>query len=277
MSRYPGKSFFNIIHPDLQGYWLFFGRVGNKKDWFFHAPVPPEARDNGFDFEKYLFWAVGAEFDLAIDHIGFWDMRVAIADEYRSGRVFVAGDAAHSHPPYGGYGINMGFEDARNLGWKLNATLRGWAGPHLLESYGQERHGVFASVAHDFIEHSIERDRQFLQTYDPQVDPERFYAAWEDRAKNAEQEVATFRPNYRGSAIVCGEKSGICDARGQHVYVAEAGEHLAPLTLWSGKNIYEVLGSGFTLLAFGSEERDEALEAQPMRLEFRLLSSAILG
>ncbi len=258
VARYPGKSFFNIIHPDLEGYWLFFGRVGARSDWFFHAPVPVEARDSGFDFTGYLHRAVGAAFDLTIDHVGFWDMRVAIADDYRAGRIFVAGDAAHSHPPYGGYGINMGFEDARNLGWKLDAALCGWAGPHLLESYGRERRGVFTSVAHDFIEHSIERDRQFLQTYDPDADPERFHAAWGDRAENAAREVATFRPNYRGSAIVHGVPSGVCDAHGEHVYRAEAGQHLAPVTLSSGENVYAQLGSGFTLLAFGADARDAA-------------------
>ena len=62
------------------------------------------------------------EFDVEFDHVGFWDLRVAIAEQYRSGRVFIAGDAAHSHPPYGGYGLNTGLEDAANLGWKLAAS-----------------------------------------------------------------------------------------------------------------------------------------------------------
>jgi hypothetical protein len=78
---------------------------------------------------------VGAEFDVEFIHIGFWDLRFAVADVYRKGRTFIAGDAAHSHPPYGGYGINTGFEDAVNLAWKLAATIQGWAGPKLLESY----------------------------------------------------------------------------------------------------------------------------------------------
>ena len=75
-----------------------------------------------------LHEAAGAEFDVEFEHVGFWDLRFAIADSYRAGRVFIAGDAAHSHPPYGGYGINTGLEDAVNLGWKLAAVLQGWAG-----------------------------------------------------------------------------------------------------------------------------------------------------
>jgi 4-hydroxyisophthalate hydroxylase len=86
---------------------------------------------------------------------------------YRAGRVFIAGDAAHSHPPYGGYGINTGFEDVRNLGWKLAAHFDGWAGARLLDSYSLERQPVFASTAKDFIANYIEEDRAFLKAYDP--------------------------------------------------------------------------------------------------------------
>ncbi len=67
--------------------------------------------------------------------MGFWDLRIDIADHYRQGRVFIAGDAAHSHPPYGAHGLNTGLEDAVNLGWKLAAVLHGWGGPDLLDSY----------------------------------------------------------------------------------------------------------------------------------------------
>src|SRR5262249_14460926 len=128
LKRYPGKSFFNVLHPELKGYWKFFGRVDLGTTWFFHAPVPPGTTKDNFDFKRLLHEAAGDEFDVAFDHIGFWDLRIATADNYRAGRVFVAGDAAHSHTPYGGYGINTGFEDARNLGWKLAATLQGWGG-----------------------------------------------------------------------------------------------------------------------------------------------------
>ena len=122
LKRFPGKSYYNVLHPDLKGYWQFFGRVDLGETWFFHAPVPRGTTKDNFDFAAYLHRAAGAEFEVEFEHIGFWDLRFAIADSYRDGRVFLAGDAAHSHPPYGGYGINTGFEDARNLGWKLAAT-----------------------------------------------------------------------------------------------------------------------------------------------------------
>ena len=69
-----------------------------------------------------------------------------LAERYRVGRVFLAGDAAHVHPPLGGQGLNLGIQDAFNLGWKLAAAVDGWAPDGLLDSYFSERHPVAADV-----------------------------------------------------------------------------------------------------------------------------------
>ncbi|GIM91021.1 rifampin monooxygenase [Paractinoplanes toevensis] len=69
-----------------------------------------------------------------------------LVDHYRAGRVFLAGDAAHIHPPLGGQGLNLGLQDAFNLGWKLAAAVAGWAPAGLLDSYGAERRPVAADV-----------------------------------------------------------------------------------------------------------------------------------
>lgn len=68
------------------------------------------------------------------------------AERYRSGRVLLAGDAAHVHPPAGGQGLNLGVQDAVNLGWKLAGEVAGWAPEGLLDSYQSERHPVAADV-----------------------------------------------------------------------------------------------------------------------------------
>ncbi|MCX5311672.1 rifampin monooxygenase [Streptomyces sp. NBC_00154] len=68
------------------------------------------------------------------------------AERYRVGRVLLAGDAAHIHPPTGGQGLNLGLQDAFNLGWKLAAEVNGWAPEGLLDSYHDERHPVGARV-----------------------------------------------------------------------------------------------------------------------------------
>ena len=69
-----------------------------------------------------------------------------LAERYRVGRVFLAGDAAHVHQPLGGQGLNLGIQDAFNLGWKLAAAVDGWAPDGLLDSYFSERHPVAADV-----------------------------------------------------------------------------------------------------------------------------------
>ena len=69
-----------------------------------------------------------------------------LAERYRTGRVLLAGDAAHIHPPTGGQGLNLGIQDAFNLGWKLAAEVEGWAPEGLLDTYHTERRPVAADV-----------------------------------------------------------------------------------------------------------------------------------
>jgi 2-polyprenyl-6-methoxyphenol hydroxylase-like FAD-dependent oxidoreductase len=253
LERYPDKAFYNVLHPDLKGYWKFFGRVDLGTTWFFHAPVPPGTNAENFDFRAYLQEAIGASIDIDLQHVGFWDLRFMLADTYRKGRVFIAGDAAHSHPPYGGYGINSGLEDARNIGWKLAATLQGWGSEGLLDSYDAERRPVFRSTIDDFIAKSIENDRSFLASHDPERDRGAFEKAWQERAAGAVGEIHAFEPNYAGSPVVWPNAAadGVCTAKGSHVFEARPGHHLAPAILMSGGNVFEAFGSGFTLLAIG--------------------------
>lgn len=252
-ARFRGKSYFSVLHPDHRGYWQFLGRVDLEGRWFFHGPVPPGTTRDNFDFNGYVAKSVGVDFPMSVEYVGFWDLRIAVADTYRAGRIFIAGDAAHSHPPYGGYGINTGLEDAVNLGWKLAARFAGWDGPGLLDSYAAERQPVFVSTAREFIERAISRDRDFLAAFSPDRDRAAFERAWQLRGDEARAEIDWFEPHYEGSPIVFGPPDGVCSAIGGHAFAARAGHHLAPVRLSSGRNVYESLGPGFTLLAFGAE------------------------
>ncbi|MFF7929599.1 FAD-dependent oxidoreductase [Streptomyces sp. NPDC007940] len=75
-----------------------------------------------------------------------WTDNTRQAAAYRSGRILLAGDAAHVHPPFGGQGLNLGVGDATNLGWKLGAVLAGWAPEGLLDTYDTERRPLGAWV-----------------------------------------------------------------------------------------------------------------------------------
>ena len=170
LQRYPGKAIYKVLHPDLEGYWMFFGRVDHGRSWFFHAPVPPSTTVDNYDFEALLHRAVGRPFDLELAHVGLWELRIAFADRYRSGRVFIAGDAAHSHPPYGGYGINTGFEDARNLGLEIGSGTKGLGRRRLARQLRGRATTGLRLDREDFIARYIDKDRQCWPKFSPQKD-----------------------------------------------------------------------------------------------------------
>ncbi|GIM93951.1 FAD-dependent monooxygenase [Paractinoplanes toevensis] len=99
------------------------------------------------DFRQRLRAVAGTDFGV---HSPRWLSRFGdatrLADRYRVGRVLLAGDAAHIHPPIGGQGLNLGVQDAFNLGWKLAAQIRGWAPESLLDTYQAERRPVAEDV-----------------------------------------------------------------------------------------------------------------------------------
>jgi 2-polyprenyl-6-methoxyphenol hydroxylase-like FAD-dependent oxidoreductase len=95
-----------------------------------------------FDPHQCVARAVGAPFDYEINSVLRWDRLEFVADSYRRGRVFLAGDSAHQNSPTGGLGMNTGLADAVDLGWKLAAIHDGWGGEGLLASYEIERRPV---------------------------------------------------------------------------------------------------------------------------------------
>ncbi|GAA0929331.1 MULTISPECIES: rifampin monooxygenase [Streptomyces violaceusniger group] len=107
------------------------------------AAEPPTLED----FRRQLRTIAGTDFGV---HSPRWLSRFGdatrLAERYRVGRVLLAGDAAHIHPPTGGQGLNLGVQDAFNLGWKLAAHIRGWAPETLLDTYHTERHPVAQDV-----------------------------------------------------------------------------------------------------------------------------------
>jgi 4-hydroxyisophthalate hydroxylase len=280
LKRFPERGTFNVLHPDLKGYWQFFGRIDVGEGFFFHAPVPASTTKDNYDFHGLIQRAAGFEFKAEFDYVGFWDLRVAVANTYQVGRILIAGDAAHSHPPYGGFGLNNGLEDATNLGWKLAATLQGWGSEALIKSYSEERRPIFKETGEDFIAAGIDADAKWLELHNPAHDKADFEAAWAERIANAGERQLTYEPHYDGSPVIAGPAGGTSGAKGTHTYSARAGHHLAPQLLSSGKNVFEKLGAGFTLLAFGAADIDViAFEqaAAAARIPFRVVQDTYVG
>ncbi len=133
---------------------LFFGLGPFGDDGMHRVVVPADgvAEDRSVpptleQFKRQLRVFAGTDFGVhSPRRLSRFGDTTRLAERYRTGRVLLAGDAAHIHPPQGGQGLNLGIQDAFNLGWKLAAEVGGWAPEGLLDSYHTERHPVAAAV-----------------------------------------------------------------------------------------------------------------------------------
>jgi 2-polyprenyl-6-methoxyphenol hydroxylase-like FAD-dependent oxidoreductase len=127
-------------------YWLADPEMGPTlvahdidREWVYMYPFDPD-RETEADYsvercEALVTAAIGSdEYPVKIETISTWAMSAQIAERYRKGRVFLAGDAAHRFPPTGGLGLNGGVQDIHGLVWRLAAIEAGWAQPALLDS-----------------------------------------------------------------------------------------------------------------------------------------------
>ena len=134
-----------IERPEVRG---LFTSINNSDRWVFHLSYDPSRGERPEDFppercKDLLRLALGMpEISLEIESILPWESAVRVADGFQQGRVFLAGDAAHQMPPWGGQGANTGVADAHNLAWKLAAVLKGHAAPALLTTYDAERRPI---------------------------------------------------------------------------------------------------------------------------------------
>ena len=143
LTRYTGGRSFvtcDITTPEAPGMLV---TVDNATEWIFHVDADgplPVAR-----CAELIRAAVGdPDLDVAVLSALPWRVRGLLADRFRDGRVFLAGDAAHAVPPIGAFGMNTGVADAHNLAWKLALVLAGTAGTSMLDTYETERRPVAA-------------------------------------------------------------------------------------------------------------------------------------
>ena len=204
--------------------------------------------------------------DLEIEIIGtdLWFANRLVADTYSKGRVFLAGDACHLHPPFGGFGMNMGIGDAVDLGWKLAARLQGWGGGDLLASYEFERRQVhertiaeaiinFGSTTNQLVRPSLEADGLIGETTRREVGE--IILATKQREFRTLGIVLGMR--YHNSPIVIDDGSA---APPEHFMLYVPSAHpgcLAPhLWLADGSSLYDHFGEGYTLLVADGDAGD---------------------
>lgn len=127
-----------VVNPEVNG---LMGMLTTDDLWWAIIINAREDADAAW-YERAVHRMIGAEEPITVTATDPWTARMLVADRYREGRCFLAGDAAHQNPPWGGFGANTGIGDAADLGWKLAAALRGWAGDCLLDSYETERRPI---------------------------------------------------------------------------------------------------------------------------------------
>ncbi|MFB9925560.1 FAD-dependent monooxygenase [Amycolatopsis halotolerans] len=103
--------------------------------------------------------AIGRDdLEVEIEDVAAWEQAIGLADQYRSGRVFLAGDAAHVWPPAGAMGANTGVQDGYNLAWKIAGVVKGWAGEGLLDTYHTERHTLAVELSDLVVNRQMQRN-----------------------------------------------------------------------------------------------------------------------
>ncbi len=154
------RGFFRIEKPYESGF-LAVHTIGD--------PARPETNvSNGLTTERcveYVHAALGtAEVPVMIENVMRWQSTADVAERFTQGRVFLAGDAAHVMPPYGGFGGNTGIHDAHNIAWKLALVLKGIAGPGLLSTYDPERRPASAFTVEQAYSRYVTRAASYLGT-----------------------------------------------------------------------------------------------------------------
>ncbi|MEV6399161.1 FAD-dependent monooxygenase [Streptomyces sp. NPDC051907] len=171
--------------------------------------------------------AAGKDIDVEIMDKVPWQGAQLVSETFRDGRVFLAGDAAHVHPPAGGFGANTGIHDAHNLSWKLAAVQHGWGTEELLDTYDAERRPLGTAMS----EQALVRNRI-----------RHGYSTEQDRADFVDDVIITLGYRYRSTSIIGAqstkvltpdlELTGEPGTRAPHVWLRRGEETISTIDLF---------------------------------------------
>lgn len=257
--RYDFSGYLVVANPDIVS-----GTSPVSEDrWRFtlrgRGEVPP-SEDELLTTAHALF---GEDLPLRVDSLTRYRRQVRIAQQYRKGRVFLAGDAAHLFPPTGGHNQNLGISDAVNLSWKLAAVLQGWGGEALLESYDIERRpiGWLTGLSSDGISSGWPKMAALLEGEHGQQLLNADSAARQGLSDQLYQ--ATFAEwntygvvldiRYSGSPIVLDDAQvAVPWDETRYEVIAKAGHRAPHVRLADESALYDHLGGGFALLVLNA-------------------------
>lgn len=235
-----------VLSPlDRNGEWAFITRL---------APGVTAISDD--EVIRRVHAAIGRALPTEIIARDYWAAHRLIADRYRDRRIFLAGDACHLHPPFGGYGMNLGIADGVDLGWKLAAVLQGWGGEALLAAYEDERRPVHLRTIDEAVENyrtlSDELLKDDLDAEGTEGDRARAAVAREivaTKTREFDTLGVVLGSRYDGSPVIVDDGTA---PPAEHYAHFEPSAHpgcLAPHAwLADGSSLYDHFGLGFTLL-----------------------------
>jgi 2-polyprenyl-6-methoxyphenol hydroxylase-like FAD-dependent oxidoreductase len=266
---------FSALHDKRRGYRFIF--IGPEGTWLTIVAInggdryrmsivgsADKVTQDEADIRAALRRAVGRDFDYEILSVMRWVRRELVADSYGTERVFIAGDAAHLMSPTGGFGMNTGIQDAVDLGWKLEASVRGWAGPTLLRSYEIERRPV---AVRNVGEASSNLGRM-LSTRHRRPPPEIFapgpagdaarqdYGEWYTQTMRHEWFTIGFHLGYRydASPIIWPDGTPAPPLEtSTYTQTARPGARAPHAFMPDGRSTLDLFGRGFTLLRLGAD------------------------
>jgi 2-polyprenyl-6-methoxyphenol hydroxylase-like FAD-dependent oxidoreductase len=270
-----GKAYRHIfIGPE--GTWSTIVAINGRDEWRFSIIGGSEQREYSTDdIKAAIRRAVGRDFDFEILSVLPWVRRELVADRYRGGRGFIAGDAAHVMSPTGGFGMNTGIQDVVDLSWKLAAALEGWGGDGLLDSYSIERQPI---GTRNVTEASGNLRRMLSVPPHPDLLDDTPQGA-ATREKVGREFSETMRREWFTLGAHLGyryENSPICWPDGSaappddpraYVPTARPGHRAPHAFLADGRSILDLFGRGFALIGFGADAAQAAplLEAAKKR------------
>jgi 2-polyprenyl-6-methoxyphenol hydroxylase-like FAD-dependent oxidoreductase len=270
-----GKAYRHIfIGPE--GTWATIVAINGRDEWRFSIIGGAEQRDyTTDDIKAAIRRAVGRDFEFEILSVLPWVRRELVAERYRGGRAFIAGDAAHVMSPTGGFGMNTGIQDVVDLSWKLAATIEGWGGEGLLDSYSSERQPI---GTRNVTEASGNLRRMLSVPPHPDLLDDTPQGA-ATREKVGREFSETMRREWFTLGAHLGyryENSPICwpdgtaappDDPRAYVPTARPGHRAPHAVLADGRSTLDLFGRGFALIGFGADAAEAAplLEAAKQR------------
>ncbi len=207
---------------------------------------------------------MGADIPYELVSILPWTCRSIVADVWHRGKVFLAGDAIHQHSPSGGFGMNTGLGDAVDLGWKLGATLAGWGGPALLESYEIERKPVARRIVREATENHVPLSDvatlALVRSPSPEGDRARRIISDEilrERTRVFVSDGLVLGYRYEPSPVIVADGTPAPkESVSQYTPIARPGSRAPHAWLEGGRSTLDLFGDSFVLLAFDGAASD---------------------